>query len=350
MSGSFEFIAVDPISYYINSGDCSGTAYNGKIGGSTGVISQVLKDYIPPSIGGFTTKFEVGETNDEKSTYWMMRQDPKTFISSLLDWSSPFTKHKTSWIVANGQDSQEKIISINVQESYTPSLKYPVGIPGDGGPFVLTYGAGGGPPEILKWEILADNFISALNVKLLTSGMSALSGQYFDKILDEKEKIVYVKDENTANKVSSQINKRQEFTKPKTDVGTISGTGRLRPPTKRGWTHIMPIPEAYSGGEIGHKYEKYIDGRARQKYMEMLNMLMRLRVTARGQPRLYDSTELGRSKVTIRWLKPDDGGGSKPRFLDGDWLLYGWHHILSNRGWDTDLYLARLDWDAKAIG
>lgn len=337
-SGAFEFIAVDPISYYVNAGDCSGKTYRGKIGGKDGVIYQVLRKYIPETLpGGYSTKIIVDDTDDQENSYNMMRQDPKTFIASLLDWSSPFTKHKTSWMVANGQESGDtKELSIEVKESWVPSLDYPPPIPGDPGPFILNYGGvkAAGPVDILKWELLTDNFISAINLRLLTSGMSTISGEYWDKVTDAKKRKVYVGDDTTPNKTNPSIDGRQGFTAPKA--------------SDRGWTHIMSIPEVYSAGDIGAPYDRYIDGRARQTYMNMLNLLMRLRVTVRGQPRLYDSTNLGRCKVRLRWLKPnEEDGGTQARFLDGDWLLYGWHHKLL-MDWETDLYLARLDWDAKS--
>jgi hypothetical protein len=280
----------------------------------------------------------------------MMRQDPKTFLASLLEWSSPFTKHKTSWLVSNGQDEAEKTITLNIEESYTSSLEYPVEIDGEEGPLVLVYG-GGGTPNINKWELLADNFLSALNLKLITSGLSASSGEYFDRITDKKEEQVYIKDENTNGKVNPNITSQQGFTKPKSEDGVTTGTGSLRSTSKRGWTHMISTPEVYSAGDIGAKYSRYIDGRIRQKYIEMLNLLMRIKVSANGQARLFDSTELGRTKATLRWMKPDkESGGSKPRFLDGDWLIYGWHHKLVGGDWDTDVYLARLDWDAASVG
>jgi len=335
--GVFEFIAMDPISYYVNSGKASGKAYRGKLGGDSGVISQVLKEYVPSTIGSYNVKFDIGETDDQPNIYWMMRQDPRTFIASLIDWSSAFTKHKTSWVVANGQE--DTTLGIEIKESYTPDLKYPANIEGDDGPYILAYGGIDSAPvaSVKKWELLTNNFLSAVELKLLTSGMSAISGEYWDKVTDKDESVIFVKDENTQNKVNPSLKGDQSFAKPKKD--------------DRGFTHIPSIPEIYSAGEIGAKYSKYIDGRARQKYLEMINMVMRMRVTARGQPRLFDSTELGRTKVKLSWLKPpEDQAGVKPRFIDGDWLLYGWHHRLTEaRGWETDVYLSRLDYNAASI-
>ncbi len=327
-AGNFQIIAVDPISYFVNAGDCSGKTYYGRIGGKNGVISQVLNDYVPPSIGGLGVQFNVGETNDQKSTYCMMRQDPKTFIASLLEWSSSFTANKTSWIVANGQD--ESGISIDIKESWTPQLKFPVEVAKDDGPLILS-GVSPNTPNIFKWELMADNFMSAVNTKVLTSGISVLSGEYFDRISDNKEEIVFVKDENTSNKVNPSTSKDQSFTKPTK--------------AKKGWTYVSSLPE-FSAGDIGHKYNDYISGRARQAYMNMLNLLMRMKLTVRGQPRLFDSTELGRVKVGVSWL----GRDSKPRFMNGDWLLYGWHHIYTvGKGWFTDAYISRLDYNAASL-
>jgi hypothetical protein len=51
---------------------------------------------------------------------------------------------------------------------------------------------------------------------------------------------------------------------------------------------------------------------------------------------------LGVSKLKILWKDPDD----KDYFLDGDWLVYGFHHIVTPGHWYTDVYCARLDYDA----
>lgn len=335
MSGNFEFIAVDPISFYVNSGDCSGKAYSGKIGGKDGVIYQVLKDYLPDSIGGYKVKYEVSDTDDdEENTYWMMRQDPKTFIMSLLEWSSSLTEHKTSWSVTSGFNADDGELLIKIEEGYNPDLGHPMEVENDSGPLVLIYG-GSGTTNVESWDMMANSFLSALNTKLLTGGISAVSGEYFDKITDEKEKTVYVKDENTENKINPKLRDTQSFTKPTKD--------------DKGWTYISSIPEVYSDGGIGLDYGKYISGRARQQYLDMLSLLMRIKIRVVGQPRLSDTSELGDAKVKVKWMKTGDDGGAEPRFLDGDWLICGWHHhARRNRSWVTDVYLARLDYNAEA--
>ena len=344
-SGAFEFIAVDPISYYINSGDASGEAYEGKIGGKDGVIHQVIDKYVTDDLKhlGLNLEIRVGDTDDQSNIYHQMRMDPKTFISSMLDWSSSFTKNKTHWIVANGQDDEDpNKLKIQIEESSVPDLGWPKNITDDNNvvdnkPMVLRYGGPEQNPmsDVFRWEFLADGFISALSTKMVTSGMSAVSGEYLDRIIDEETELsVFVKDDNTENKVNPNINSEQGFSRPKKQ--------------KRGWTHIRSIPE-HNAGDVGIKYNEYLDGRARHSYLSMLNMLMRLRVTVRGQPRLFESSELGRVKIRMKWLKLEPDGDSQTRFLDGDWILYGWHHKLKPDGsWVTDVYLSRLDWDAAA--
>lgn len=333
-AANVEFIAIDPISFYINSGDCSGGVFTGKIGGSDGVISQVINKYVPSEIQLGNTKkkiqVKVDDTTDVPSKHWMMRQDPKTFIVSLLDWSCPFLKHKTSWLVAVGED--DKYCTISLTESYTAKLDYPNSYNGQRDPLVLRYGGNKAQEvaDILEWETLHDSTLVTFNNKLVTSGISAISGAYLDRKTDwQIEQSVYVTDVNTEYKSNPSFGPDRGYSKPtKLDMG---------------WTYIPSVPE-HSGGELGIKYNKYISGRARQIYMDMLNMVMRIKITIRGEPRMFDCDDLGRTQVALRWLGAEN---SEAKFMDGNWLLYGWHHRL-HRNWVTDLYLARLDYDATA--
>lgn len=284
--GKFEFIAVDPITYHLNNGDCNGGMWRGKVGGKDGVIMQVLEHYIPdtikvPIVGnkpvGKAIRVEriVSPTTDEVANYWMMRQDPKTFIQSLLDWSCSFTENHTSWMVSNGET--DDAISINVEEICTHDLHDPQGVGSSTGPLTFQYGpvqSGPSITNILKWDMLHDSFIVTLNSNLVTSGISAMSGEYFDRRVDPQRRTVYVNDDNTQNKVNPTFGKDRGYDKPRGDL-------------QRGWTNITSIPE-FHAGEIGYPYSKYIDGRARQTFMDMLNMVMRIKVTVVGEPRLFD--------------------------------------------------------------
>jgi hypothetical protein len=105
----------------------------------------------------------------------------------------------------------------------------------------------------------------------------------------------------------------------------------------------MAIPE-HNGGDVGLQYSKYIDGRARGKFLNMLRFVMRVKIRVIGERSkvLANSHNLGVSKLNIVWIDP----GGKIYFVDGDWLVYGFHHVVTRAGWHTDLYCYRLDWDS----
>jgi len=71
---------------------------------------------------------------------------------------------------------------------------------------------------------------------------------------------------------------------------------------------------------------------------------MRIRMRVTGDPEIFDSTNLGVSTATLSWHDID----GNPYFLSGRWMLYGFHHIVTQQKWHTDLYLDRLDGDADA--
>ena len=60
-----EFVAIDPASWYLNTGDASGRAYKGKV---SEVIRQVVARYAPD------INLEISSTIDnDQNTFWMMR-------------------------------------------------------------------------------------------------------------------------------------------------------------------------------------------------------------------------------------------------------------------------------------
>lgn len=306
-SGELEFVAIDPPSFYLNEGTADGRAYVGNV---TEVIKQVVKDFapsLPPP--------EMSETKDNKKNVWyMMRQDPKTFIRSLLDWSASVTPNRTHWIVA----SVDKKIIIKEQAELKAE---------DFGTYIIRR-SDSGSKDVMQWELLADNFLSPLQAKLITSGISAVSGEYLDKVTDVQQRKVIVKDENTDNKKKpAKVKETQAFAKPHKDWATS----------------VMSIPE-HSAGDIGLVYSEYIDGRARGMFLNMLNLLMRMKLRIHGEHKMDDSSKLGVATCTLSW--PDFDG--EPYFLAGRWMIYGFHHTATVDDWHTDLYLARIDYDAAA--
>lgn len=311
-----EFVAIDPASWFLNAGNASGKAYRGKV---SDVIKSVVNEYAPD------IDLEISDTVDSnRNLYWPMRQDPKTFISSLTDWSSSVTRNKTNWIL--GMDGNRLVIKeqaelISRQRAFYRFWK-------------------GENDTIMSWDMLADNALSIIETKLITQGLSTIAGQYLDPIIDEQEQFVFAKDTTTTNKKIAETTRKESFTKPDDSPGAG--------PQKVGWSSVAGIPEIYSAGDIGLEYEKYIDGRPRGIWLSLLNNVMRLKLTVLGHGEWAESTGLGCDTVFLKWFTEPDEEGSQLYFYNGNWLIYGFHHTITRAEWKTDLYLARYDWDSSS--
>lgn len=307
VGGETTFVGIDPPSFFLNSGDAGGQSYEGKL---SDVIKRVVSDYAPK------VNLQISEiNNDPKSRFWMMRQDPKTFIQTILDWSCSLTNSKTSWIVA----SNDFDLSIKTQADLIPDSEdirvYTVNAPENRA------------QDVKDVQLLASNEIAPVQTAMVTSGISALTGEVFE--------FEVVNDDTTPEKANPKnLDDTVAFSRPES---------RLSKDKTPGATWIRAVPE-FSGGELGVPYSQWIDGRARNLFMQMLNMVMRIKVTVDGEDILDNSLKLGVSTVTLDWY---DGNGKK-YWLSGKWLIYGFYHRVSPAGWYTDLYLARLDHDAKA--
>jgi hypothetical protein len=311
--GSWELVAIDIASFQLNTGNGSGKVYKGAVGD---VIKQVIKEYAP-----LVGRVEVTTTLDDKEGRWaMMRQDPKTFIRSLLDWSSSVCPKKSNWVISSHDDM------IVIREHNELAR----------GKIIATYnGSWGGAPanDIISFNYVSNSVLTAVNTQLITQGISAVTGKYIDRLTESKKSII--EDTNTPNKISVGVSADRGFLKP-------PGSGPQEPPIKNGATPIMAVPE-FSGGELGIKYEDYIDGRARNQYMNLLPMVMRVRVAVMGDVRYDDPRDLGSSVVNIVWADAEEVDAF---FLGGRWVLYGFHHSITRDYFDTHLYVYRLDRDA----
>jgi len=316
--GVIEFMAIDPPSWYLNMGDASGGVFKGRV---DQVIKQVIQKYAPQVTA------EVGRTVDsEQNKFWMMRQDPKTFLASLMDWSSSVTQRKTNWLVE--------------VDGYNISIKEQAALVSKQRGF-YRYISGNNQSTIERLALKADNALSVVQTKLITAGLSSISGQYLDKITDEKEKKVVVKDSNTSNKQIAKTNDDQSFSKPP-DAG----------PIRAGWTEVTAIPEVYSAGELGLRYDEYIDGRPRALWLNMVNSLLRAKFSVLGHGEWSECRGLGIDTVFIKWTSSKNIGGDQFWWTTGAWLVYGFNHVVSSDEWTTDLYCARFDHnaDARRIG
>lgn len=316
-NGALEFIAMDPPSWLLNMGDGSGKVYKGRV---SDAIKQVVQEYAPG------VKLDISNTIDSpEGKWWMMRQDPKTFIASLFDWSSSITRKKTQWVFA--PDNLNLVIK---EQGELPSQQRGF----------YRFLEQEDHDTIRNWEFLSDNALSVVQTKLITQGISTISGQYLDRITDNNEQKVFVKDSRTENKKIARIKSDQGFTKPPDSK-----------PQQVGWSSISTIPEVYSAGDLGLSYDQYIDGRPRAMWLNMVNSLMRVKLECVGHGEWSNCTGLGTDTVFIKWTsgKKSDGQQDKPYWwMTGNWLVYGFHHKVNRGFWFTDLYLARFDYDSIA--
>ncbi len=306
-----EFVAIDPASWFLNRGVAKGSVYKGKL--ST-VISNIIEEYTRGQI-----KYEVTETEDSDQNKWyMMRMDPKTWIGSVMEWASAITKTKTNFIIES--------------DGFNFSIREQGLIPSKERGFYESFT---GVNEIKESELLIDNALSLVEARLLTHGCSAVAGTYIEN--------VPVDDSTTTKKQLARVPESESdmphsFFKPDLDNKAINSTG---------YSRVDSIPEIYSGGELGIEYNNYIDGRARGMYLAMVNNLIRTRIRVRGQASLFDSKGLGVDTMYIRWMDTFERG--EYYWYTGNWLLYGFNHVLEKGAWYTELYLSRFDMDANGI-
>lgn len=312
LMGEIEIIAIDPASYLLNEGDASGGYYEGKV---SEVIEKVVDKY------GKNLSFEITpETNDSKHGIWyQMRQDPKTFIMSLLDWSYGLLKNPTEWLIYP-DNMKFKIIQQSKMESKKRSM--------------YKWKSKNRNGDILNWGVVIDSILSSVQHKLVTHGISAISGAYHDKVTDKDEQVVFAKDKTTSSKKIAKSNQDNSTTKRPDDV-------------KAGYTSVPAVPE-FSGGDIGIKYKDYINGFAIGEYLKLNRRMFRSKITIPGH-HIWDGSEgLGVDTINIEWLDESN----MPFFMNGNWVVEGFEHFVIRIGpgisWNTDLFLARSDHDSAA--
>lgn len=312
--GGIEFVAIDPPSWYLNAGKSDGKIF-------TGNVSKVIKDVVQEATGGAISA-QVSETKDDQKGKWpMMRQDPKTFILSLMDWSSRIINTEESmWMV--GVD--DNTIYVESQQDFRQRQKH-----------IADYNASTTRErrnDIMEYSVLNNTLLTAYQARLTTQGISVVSGKFLDKQVEPKK--VEIRDENTTQKLNAKVDPTMSYKKPSKDYSTS----------------IIANPE-FSGGELGIKYEDWIGGRPQQLYLQMLPMIMRCRFTVKGDYRFYDNNNLGVATIKLTWKDIGSDGVKKDYFLHGHWIVYGFHHRMV-RGeephWYTDIYAYRIDHDSSA--
>jgi hypothetical protein len=312
---TIEFVAIDPPSWYLNCGKASGKVYRGRV---SDAIRSCINEYAPRVAADVTQT-----TDSDSNRWWMMRQDPRTFISSLLTWSTPLTPRRGPWLVSVSD------FTIKVKEQLEYSSQ-------NVGFYRLLNRLGLGS-HIRRWQVVDANSFNILNTKVVTYGLSAVSGRYLDRVGDTQEQSVVAKDSTTPNKYKPAISTEQSFTRP--PDGPSDG------PTRVGYTSVPSVPEIYSGGELGLDYASYVDGIARDVYYDTSLAVRRACFRSLGHGIYSDTKGLGVDTITIECIEQ----GGTAFFLHGNWILYGFRHKYRTGSWITDLYCYRRDHDATAV-
>lgn len=308
---TLELVCIDSASWLLNRGECSGKAYKGNI---SKVIKDIVKEYAP------TLDVEISDTKDSTNNWWWdMRLDPKTVISSLIEWSSSVTNQETP-LVIHCQDLEFKCR----EWASLPPTKT------NGKKFYIASKEG----KIKEWtnrgelRVLSNNLLAPAATRLYAGNISAVTGLYIDKEntqLNEKQK--FADDKNTENKLKLELSSDQSFKKP-------SGKSA---------TFIQPIPE-HNNGDVGIKYQDYCVGRARDWYMKTIYTTLRVKITIEpGDTDFDDVYACGRDKINLEVFKLSD---NKPYYINGMWILYGFRHLCDWEHWKTELLLTRIEFDA----
>lgn len=319
--GYLEFIAVDPASLYLSYGSASGKCYKGRI---DQVIKKVIEEYAKP------IKLSISKTSGSDQTrWWMMRQDPKTFITSLLDWSVPLTMKKTHWMI--GVDNYN--LSIREQADYVSQLKG-----------YYRYFADDKADTISRAKFLLNNAFTLTSTKYLSTGLSSTTGEYLDRITDQKEQYVITKNTNTENKLMPKIGP---------DSGPFSPNDS--PATHYGISAIPSIPEIYSAGDLGMQYKQYVAGFSRNLWLNLSMSAYKAMFTVSGHGAWTNTVGLGADTIFVRWVPAvnyEEPSYSGKSWQNGFWIVNGFHHRVVPGSWTTDLYCTRdcVDAVAKSVG
>ena len=314
-------MAVDYASYYLNGGDAGGYCYTGSV---QDVIKQIVQKYSRKVIQlTMDTK-----TKDSKyNKWWQYRLDPKTLIISLLEWSTPLTQHKSRWLLYP-EDKKLRIVEQGEMDHLHRADYMWRGYGGD------IKGSG----DILEWEFVGDNALQMYENQIVTGGISAVSGAYYDPSQYKKNKEkTFVGDQNTSDKKIADVPKDQSYSRPNPDADPHDGAV--------GWSFMPPIPE-HSAGDVGMRYDQYVDGRARGMYLALTTTLLRSRFKVYGHHIWGCSEGLGIDTIGIKITIPESG---MPYFFDGNWMIYGFKHTAVPDSWTTDLYASRFDADSNSI-
>jgi hypothetical protein len=310
-----EIVAIDPTSWYLNKGICSGGAFQGNI---SSVIKQIVNKYSPKS------EVKISPTKDSnKNWWWEMRLDPKTLIASLLEWASITTNTETPLIV------QSEDYSFICKE--WAELKPPNKLVGKNFYVTSKKAYRTEVDNSATIQIISNNLLTPVATRLYTGAISATTGLYICKDAELPPSNKYVNDTLTPKKlVIDNLESNRSYKKPEDDSEES--------------TLIEPIPE-HNNGDVGMKYQDYSIGRARDWFIKLIYSVLRVKITITPGDTDFDSvTGCGAAKIKLKAITMEE---DKPYYIDGNWLLYGFRHLWSLDYYQTELMLARTDFDSK---
>jgi len=308
--------------YLLAAGDAGGYVYTGSV---SDVVKQVCDKY---NRGLFRTIFKDDTRDDKHNKWWQNRMHPLAFIKSLLRWTTPLNKTQTRWIWYANTNLEEdsQLIFGNQVDVVKPTHR-------------ATYWWGDtlsrkGHGDIIRFAVLGDNTWDTWRGKLVTSGTSVLSGAYHDRIVHEKSRdYVFVDNEHTRTKIVQESTPKQAYRLPSTEEP-------LKDPI--GWTRAISVPE-FSAGEIGLRYQDYIDGYAMGQYYRDYPKLEQIALTVTGHHIWSESEGLGSDSIDIVFMTQK----RQPHFLQGNWIVEGFKQVVTRKGWETILYCYRTHQNAK---
>lgn len=301
-----EVTAIDPPSWYLNKGKADGSVYSGTISDS---ISKVVNEY-----SGGAINFSMTKTKDSEYNKWyMLRMDPKSFILSMLQWASGISETKTAYLIESDG------FNMYIKEQGLSASRE-----------LAFYKYWSDVTDISNLELTSDSALSIIQTKLNSIGVSSTTGEIISTSVD---------DSNTKKKKIAKV------TNP--DQGLYRSFKKTDPNSKyAGYTYVSPIPEL----DLGVNYSEYMDGKARTMWLGTMNEVLKAKIRVRGHAIYNSNIGLGVDTVFLKWMNSEGIIEADTYYwMTGNWIIYGFYHIVSGGDWSTDLYITRYDFDSDAV-
>ena len=320
--GNDSFITIegiDPASWVLLHGKAKGDVKEGKI--ST-VINEVVSE--ASSDVGFNISLDMQETTDnEKNLWYRMKLDPKTLINTMLEWSIHVADNDNQSTTAWAIQSEDKDIVIKDWSKIKPYEQM------NGIEYSVNNQGSANRVDIDSIRVGGNFLLGTTSPRMISSGISSITGKLFSHEDKQYEDDLRIWDKNTAKKINVSTDKDRSTTKPDDNVEWA--------------TYLNSIPE-HNNGELGIKYNKYMAGKSRDWFIKSLYTTLRCSFDVYGEYKCDSVKVHGKTKVKLNMV---DVNGD-PYYLYGDWIIYGFQHIVTRKSWITRFHVSRLDHDASS--